>query len=422
MLRTFTRRRRYATLVDCIIPDDGDIEIDEAELGYDDDVVDSKVDNLLRLIKEDHDFCSSMFSGGATKADVIRMIKEEKTKNAKGKQKKSVNNTDIDGPSSGVVGGISFTNSDLLQIADMVAFNIMGKMNYLEQKVNDSVAVVGELKDAVNVMDINMGAVVVLQITKMKTDVIDGICSFLNKSVSKEFVHGTFTRDAFQTVGVGGNCSQVGDNGGGDGVEVNGFVDTSVAQPLDQLFSNCIDAIKSTMLCYPPSFSLGLSQKHNGLVGVRTEVDSVVEPIEDVGEDIGEGVICRKSKRQRTIPANLVGDYQCDKRLLHQARETYLTTIGGGSAELYVQKFGQLDDKLKGMVSLSLGGVSVTVKDFADIYGKSKCLLAKVVDILIAHTKKLLLRPGLAVSENGVFFDTKIVSCLGRNYTKFSKL
>lgn len=42
--------------------DDGEIEMDEAALGWSDEVVDEKVDNMLRLINEDKTFCSSMFS------------------------------------------------------------------------------------------------------------------------------------------------------------------------------------------------------------------------------------------------------------------------------------------------------------------------------------------------------------------------
>ncbi|VVA90519.1 unnamed protein product [Arabis nemorensis] len=218
------------TLVDYIIPDDGEVEIDETELGYADEVGDSKVDNLLRLINEDHNFGSSMFSGGVTKADILRMIEEAKEKkNAKGKQKKSLNK--IGGPSSDVVGGMSMTESDLHRIADIVASKICGQMKLLDHKVNESVAAIGELKYVVSVVDVAIGTELALQITKMKTDVIDGI-----------WVIGALTRDAFETVGVGGgrgggnggNCSEVGDNGSGDVVEENDLVNGSLSKPVEQ--------------------------------------------------------------------------------------------------------------------------------------------------------------------------------------------
>ncbi|VVB01256.1 unnamed protein product [Arabis nemorensis] len=70
------------TAVDCIIPDDGEEELDETVLGWPGEIKDSKVDNMMRLINEEKTFCSSMFIGGATKADVVRIIKEAKEKNA----------------------------------------------------------------------------------------------------------------------------------------------------------------------------------------------------------------------------------------------------------------------------------------------------------------------------------------------------
>ncbi|VVB01629.1 unnamed protein product [Arabis nemorensis] len=109
------------TAVNCIIPDDGEEELDETMLGWSNEIKDSKVDNMMRLINEEKTFCSSMFIGGATKADVVRMIKEAQEKNAKGKQKRAVGNTDMAKTSIG--GGVVFdlTASDVQQIMDAVA-------------------------------------------------------------------------------------------------------------------------------------------------------------------------------------------------------------------------------------------------------------------------------------------------------------
>lgn len=51
--------------VDCIILDDGQNEIDESTLGWPDEVGDEKVDNMVKIINEDHSFCSEMFTGGS---------------------------------------------------------------------------------------------------------------------------------------------------------------------------------------------------------------------------------------------------------------------------------------------------------------------------------------------------------------------
>ncbi|KAL0863948.1 hypothetical protein Bca101_043066 [Brassica carinata] len=51
----------------------------EATLGWEDEVVDvMKVDNLVKLICQNHSFTREMFKGGATKTDVERMCEKAK--------------------------------------------------------------------------------------------------------------------------------------------------------------------------------------------------------------------------------------------------------------------------------------------------------------------------------------------------------
>lgn len=65
--------------------------------------------------------------------------------------------------------------------------------------------------------------------------------------------------------------------------------------------------------------------------------------------DAGGEIICRKSKRQRILPATLVGNYQCDKLMLQRAREAYLSVIGDRESESYAYKFKILSEKLQNM-------------------------------------------------------------------------
>ncbi|KAF3566676.1 hypothetical protein DY000_02017137 [Brassica cretica] len=60
-------------LVRSIIPEDPDRPIVAANLVWADEVVDVKVENLLKLITQRHLFSAEMFKGGATKLDVKRM-------------------------------------------------------------------------------------------------------------------------------------------------------------------------------------------------------------------------------------------------------------------------------------------------------------------------------------------------------------
>ncbi|VVA93799.1 unnamed protein product [Arabis nemorensis] len=131
----------------------------------------------------------------------------------------------------------------------------------------------------------------------------------------------------------------------------------------------------------------------------------------EAAEEALGGVLCHKSKRQKIIPPNLVGDYQCDKRLLHRVGEDNFIGLVEGNGDDYLEKFGKLSEKLKGMQILNLGGVSVTGKDYADIAGRYKCL-----------PLKLLGKQCPQVLKESVFFDTKFVLLLLKNFSKFSKL
>lgn len=82
--------RIWQASIDFIIAGDGENEIDDTIFDWSDDEEDEKVENMVKLINEDHIFNSEMFVSGAIKADVIRMRKEAEEKNAKLKQKKLV--------------------------------------------------------------------------------------------------------------------------------------------------------------------------------------------------------------------------------------------------------------------------------------------------------------------------------------------
>ncbi|VVA99168.1 unnamed protein product [Arabis nemorensis] len=142
-----------------------------------------------------------------------------------------------------------------------------------------------------------------------------------------------------------------------------------------------------------------LERKVNDFVAAVGELKSAINVIDiSIGQECLKKAINQylESKVRTTTyvlqsypkAASLVGDYQCAKRLLHRARECYLIGTGEATAELYVRNLGKLNEKLKGMTSLSLRGVTTTVKDFADIHGRTKCLQAKVVDLLIRHTRE----------------------------------
>ena len=71
----------------CIIEDDSIHPVDNEYEDYYDEETDQKIENVLRLHSEKHDFNNSMFKGGLTLADVERM-------GGKGKGKKKETKAD----------------------------------------------------------------------------------------------------------------------------------------------------------------------------------------------------------------------------------------------------------------------------------------------------------------------------------------
>ncbi|CAH8334603.1 unnamed protein product [Eruca vesicaria subsp. sativa] len=89
-----------------------------------------------------------------------------------------------------------------------------------------------------------------------------------------------------------------------------------------------------------PSFSLGLTQEE--LANVEHEDSS------NEREDDGIGVtnLCRKSKRQRTIPPVLLTDYHCPPILVTRARESQKRLFDMGDSTMTLKKFEDLESKL----------------------------------------------------------------------------
>ncbi|CAG7898836.1 unnamed protein product [Brassica rapa] len=124
-----------------------------------------------------------------------------------------------------------------------------------------------------------------------------------------------------------------------------------------------------TSLAFPqPTFSLGLTQEDPQLSKTSApdsedygDEHMTVDPPPTSNENDAPAPLYRKSKRPRVVPRSLVGDYQCDKRIL-------------------------------------------------------------ALDVLIHHTRLVFQSyPVSLQSKNSVFLDTKFVSLLAKTFFKFSK-
>ena len=81
----------FQVAVSPIIPNDLDVEVDEAELSFSDDEDDERVDKLVSLINEGSRFMNQMFEGGASKEDIARMREaSEAAALAKKKKKRKI--------------------------------------------------------------------------------------------------------------------------------------------------------------------------------------------------------------------------------------------------------------------------------------------------------------------------------------------
>ncbi|VVB15435.1 unnamed protein product [Arabis nemorensis] len=358
-----------------------------------------------------------MFSGGATKADVIRINKETKEKNAKAKQKKGVGCYEIAGQGVGNVEGLTFNESDLQQFAEIVADKMSGEINRLEVKLNESLVKMEELITAITLLEPDITLELVSQLNKMKVDVIEGVMDVLEKSVGRtannarngersdaktvlkkhgesEVSAGNPHQNQVNVIcpeevgsiisGVLGDLKQVAVDIGAGGVEdvagLNGnsseVGDNNVVAPLivNGMASRDVGA-KSIENCLQ-RLTVNEEDRAIGQPGGReTDVATQI-----VGDSVGEGdggILCRKSKRQKIILASLVGDYQCDKRMLHRARESHLFGFGDGQAEIYANKFVKLNEKLKDAQNIRLMGANVASKDFIDVAERTKSLQPK---------------------------------------------
>lgn len=104
-----------------------------------------------------------------------------------------------------------------------------------------------------------------------------------------------------------------------------------------------------------PSFSLGLTQAERAAVDKvvsaclgEADEGAAVAPSDNIHAEAEEvGLVCRKSKRQKTPPKSLIGNYECDKRFLNLAREAVADSRNPGGNIDYSVKFSILLDKMK---------------------------------------------------------------------------
>uniref|UniRef100_A0A0D3CT12 DUF1985 domain-containing protein n=1 Tax=Brassica oleracea var. oleracea TaxID=109376 RepID=A0A0D3CT12_BRAOL len=110
-----------------------------------------------------------------------------------------------------------------------------------------------------------------------------------------------------------------------------------------------------TSLAFPrPTFSLGLTQEDPQLSKTSApdsedygDEHMTVDPPPTSNENDAPAPLYRKSKRPRVVPRSLVGDYQCDKRILVRAWEAHVNATRRVPNIDYAVKFTELYSKLE---------------------------------------------------------------------------
>ncbi|KAL0655872.1 hypothetical protein Bca4012_076456 [Brassica carinata] len=210
-----------------------------------------------------------------------------------------------------------------------------------------------------------------------------------------------------ETVGVNPTMHTIGN------ARVNG------SEPSPNFSSAEEEPILDPGLVFPkPTFSLGLSQEepNNESSGcdVVNEESLVIALNKDNGVTVAEGdAPChpfRKSKRQKVVPKALVGDYECDNKFLTRAWEAHVAANRTGDDMEVESKFCKLRDILKTPFSFIINEVRIESKDLSVLVEKSGQVPAKVVNVLIHHTRSVYNSASDQITANqAVFFDTKFV-------------
>ncbi|WZZ52814.1 hypothetical protein YC2023_052921 [Brassica napus] len=169
-----------------------------------------------------------------------------------------------------------------------------------------------------------------------------------------------------------------------------------------------------------PTFSLGLTQEERPHPKEAvTEGETMCENAagKEICEQEDQLGACRKSKRLKALPKSLVGQYECDMRLLNRARVAFVDPDNTGGNIDYAAKFSSLLDKLKSPFTIRIGQSTLESNDPYELVQRSSPLQPKVVDVLIGHiSSQFTLNSPPNQSNHPVFMDTQFVTPIAQMF------
>ncbi|KAF8109040.1 hypothetical protein N665_0104s0344 [Sinapis alba] len=344
------------------------------DLGWSDDEEDVLVDNLVNSIQEGFSFSNSHFRGGVSKAEVIIMREESKKENLSRKTAK----TQAKQPVS--------DSLDAEYVASLVQKAVSGDLMSMGEQIK------------------NLGVSFLVANDIFRANIETILETFRGEMI--KMMTTPCTRPHISPVGNGqtDNLSSSCNRAGGSPLFDAGNI---IREAVRYVNKDNVVALDHNIVFPNPTFSLGLTQE-----------DALITIYVDDGPAMGN----RKSKRPKLVPRELVGDYQCDKRLLSRAWEAHVNATRPSPTVDYGVKFSALSVKLQSPFVFLVPGLSIDSRDLTAIVERSSHLSAKVIDTLIHHTRSVFQSNSEYIHmKNYVFLDTKSVSLLAKSFAKFSK-
>ncbi|XP_013699968.1 uncharacterized protein LOC106403707 [Brassica napus] len=411
--------------VKCIIEDDSFHPVNNEYEDYSDEETDQKIENVLRLHSEKHDFNNSMFKGGLTLADVERMGgkgkgKKKETKAGKksaspetvsdskfatllydkmkpeiSRFRETTKNLDatVKAATEEFISMESRMKGDIIQSIETMITNqhqdpiINSKSQPSSvQDLNNSDPTSNDTENAqpsenTYVQDepphFPEGDIHDSPTRGLSPD-ISGLTRSPNvTSLENQMEHPPASKTEEKQDHTGGRSSQEPETVEEDSqdkvpkrrksLRLRNFLNSTLPP------STSVEQI-SEMESFPvieiPSFSLGLSQEDNnddlvnGLAAEQVAVE-IDNPF-----DLQE---CRRGKRQKTVTHGLVDVFQCSPDILNRARESQMAVYGKADSWEYTQNV------------IHLGGCQVSNKDNIDIVEMAKPYSSKVMGVLMKH-------------------------------------
>uniref|UniRef100_A0A0D3D3T4 Ubiquitin-like protease family profile domain-containing protein n=1 Tax=Brassica oleracea var. oleracea TaxID=109376 RepID=A0A0D3D3T4_BRAOL len=414
------RITKFMVRVTSIIQPATDFEIKEDCLFFSDDEDDDSIDKMVSLIRDGARFTKKMFIGGATSADVERMREEAEAEALEKKKKKRKTPCQtIPTPTQAAV--------DAELVASLVQAKIKIQIDRVEGKVDDLRESFDQLQEVVKKHIFENSAQLLVLQNGFKT-ILDSIASLSSQSHSRS-VEDNPMANAPVADSVGSRTQTTipepqRTTSRGDADMVN--EDTNI----NQMTSGEDDAsvqrhVEEQNVDEDESSDFQLSKAESGNERVSAEdyepnLDNEAPPIVTEDHQPDAAIPIRKSTRLKAVTKSLVGVYECDKLILNRFREAQLGAINKDAATDYHAKFNKLLHILKTSKSITIGGISVSNKDIIDIAERSRALSFKMIDVLMHHSHVVTLHQPNP-RDSCCFLDSKFVSILSKNYSRFSK-